>query len=57
MHGFVEAGTCRNDPCGQYGARQEDGYCSHDCRVQATRCSVPCCGCGGACELDADQGR
>jgi hypothetical protein len=54
MHGFVEVGTCRNDPCGQYGGRGEDGYCSEDCRREATGCSVPFCGCGGACELDPD---
>jgi hypothetical protein len=55
MHGFVEVGTCRNDPCGQYGARGEDGYCSEDCRQQATGCSVPFCGCGGQCETDPAQ--
>jgi hypothetical protein len=37
MHGFVEVGTCRNDPCGQYGGREEDGYCSEECRREATR--------------------
>jgi hypothetical protein len=57
MHGAVEVGTCRNGPCGQYGARGEDGYCSDDCRREATGCSVPFCGCGGACELDPDPSR
>jgi hypothetical protein len=37
-----EVGTCRNDPW-------EDGYCSDDCREQATRCTVPFCGCAGRC--------
>ncbi len=36
MHGFVEIGTCRNDPCGQVGPREEDGFCSSSCREQAT---------------------
>jgi hypothetical protein len=55
MHGAVEVGTCRNGACGQYGARGEDGYCSDDCRREATGCGVPWCGCGGACELDPSR--
>jgi hypothetical protein len=48
MHGFVEAGTCRNWVCGEVGPRHEDGYCSEDCRIGATGCAVPFCGCRGA---------
>jgi hypothetical protein len=51
MNGFVEVGICRNDACGQYGGREEDGYCSESCREEATGCGVPGCTCGGA-----DQG-
>jgi len=43
-------GTCHNDACGQTDLLWEDGYCSEDCRVQATGCSVPWCGCDGRCE-------
>ena len=50
MHGFVEVGMCRNDPCGQVGPRHEDGFCSEDCRMETTGCSVPGCGCGGVCD-------
>jgi hypothetical protein len=50
MHGFVELGTCRNGPCGQSGPLLEDGFCSDDCRRDATGCSVPGCGCGGGCD-------
>jgi hypothetical protein len=48
MHGFVELGTCRNGPCGQWGPLLEDGFCSDDCRREATGCSVPECRCRGA---------
>jgi hypothetical protein len=42
-------GTCRNDPCGQMDQLWEDGFCSGDCREQATGCDVPLCGCAGGC--------
>jgi hypothetical protein len=48
MHGFVEVGTCRNWFCRDVGPGHEDGYCSEDCRVQATGCTVPFCACRGA---------
>ena len=50
MHGFVEVGTCRNDPCGQVGPLLEGGFCSDSCRRETTGCSVPGCGCGGVCD-------
>jgi hypothetical protein len=50
MNGFVELGTCRNDPCGQCAPLLPGGFCSDDCRREATGCSVPDCGCGGACD-------
>lgn len=50
MHGFVEVGTCRNDPCGQTAPLLEGGVCSDDCRMESTGCSVPGCGCGGRCD-------
>jgi hypothetical protein len=48
MHGFVELGTCRNEPCREIGPQLEDGYCSDGCRMEATGCSVPGCRCLGA---------
>jgi hypothetical protein len=42
-------GTCRNEVCGQTDLLWADGYCSEDCREQATGCPVPFCVCGGAC--------
>jgi hypothetical protein len=50
MHGFVEVGTCRNDPCGQYGALLIGGFCSDTCRMETTGCSAPDCHCGGQCD-------
>jgi hypothetical protein len=50
MHGVVEVGTCRNQPCGQAGPLLEDGHCSDTCRIEATGCAVPGCTCRGACE-------
>jgi hypothetical protein len=58
-------GTCRNQVCGQTDLLWEDGFCSDDCREQATGCPVPLCGCGGACgcalgttaqQADRDEG-
>ena len=43
-------GDCRNPACGQVEALTEDGFCSQECRVQLTGCSVPGCGCGGGCD-------
>ena len=42
-------GVCRNQVCQQMDLLWEDGFCSDDCREQATGCPVPFCGCGGAC--------
>ena len=41
-------GQCKNPACMQLEALTEDGFCSDECRTQATGCSVPGCGCGGA---------
>jgi hypothetical protein len=35
-------GTCRNQVCQQTDLLWADGYCSEDCREQATGCPVPC---------------
>jgi hypothetical protein len=50
MHGFLELGTCRNQPCGQTAPLLDGGFCSDECRREATGCSVPGCGCRGACD-------
>jgi hypothetical protein len=42
-------GTCRNQVCGQTDLLWADGYCSEDCREQATGCPVPFCACEGGC--------
>ena len=41
-------GECKNPACGQVEALTEDGFCSDECRMEVTGCSVPGCGCGGA---------
>jgi hypothetical protein len=41
-------GTCQNPTCRQTATLLEDGYCSDDCRMEATGCSVPGCECLGA---------
>jgi hypothetical protein len=41
-------GTCKNQTCMQTDMLLEDGYCSDDCRLEATGCSVPGCRCLGA---------
>ncbi len=41
-------GHCKNPACMQLEALTEDGFCSEDCRMQVTGCSVPGCGCRGA---------
>jgi hypothetical protein len=41
-------GTCKNQTCMQTDILLEDGYCSDDCRLEATGCSVPGCRCLGA---------
>jgi hypothetical protein len=46
MNGGI--GTCNNPTCMQTGLLLEDGYCSDDCRMEATGCSVPGCYCLGA---------
>lgn len=43
-------GQCKNPACGQVEALTEDGFCSDECRREATGCSVPGCGCGGVCD-------
>jgi hypothetical protein len=40
-------GTCKNPTCMQTDLLLEDGYCSDDCRLEATGCSVPGCQCLG----------
>jgi hypothetical protein len=56
-----EVGRCRNEACQRADLLWEDGFCSDDCREQATGCPVPFCGCAGACGCattvqHADQG-
>jgi hypothetical protein len=41
-------GQCRNPACMQLEALTEDGFCTEECRMQVTGCSVPGCGCAGA---------
>ena len=41
-------GQCKNQACGQTDALTYDGFCSDTCRMEATGCSVPDCGCRGA---------
>jgi hypothetical protein len=41
-------GTCQNPSCRQTATLLEDGYCSDDCRLEATGCLVPGCECLGA---------
>jgi hypothetical protein len=43
-------GQCKNQACGQTDALTDDGFCSDTCRMEATGCSVPECGCGGVCD-------
>jgi hypothetical protein len=43
-------GQCKNQACGQTDALTDDGFCSDTCRMEATGCSVPDCGCGGVCD-------
>jgi hypothetical protein len=43
-------GQCKNQPCRQTDALTKDGFCSDACRRETTGCSVPECGCGGACD-------
>jgi hypothetical protein len=43
-------GQCKNQACGQTDALTYDGFCSDTCRMEATGCSVPECGCGGVCD-------
>jgi len=52
-----EVGTCRYRDCGQRDLLWEDGYCTEDCREQATGCPVPFCGCAGGCGLVASADR
>jgi hypothetical protein len=52
-----EVGRCRNEVCGQADLLWEDGYCSDDCREQATGCTVPFCGCAGGCGTAASGAR
>ena len=40
-------GTCKNPTCMQTDLLLENGYCSDDCRLEATGCSVPGCQCLG----------
>jgi hypothetical protein len=44
-----EVGLCRHSDCGQTELLWEDGYCTEDCREQATGCPVPFCGCADGC--------
>jgi len=43
-------GQCKHQACRQTGALTDDGFCSDTCRMEATGCSVPDCGCGGVCD-------
>jgi hypothetical protein len=43
-------GRCKNPACMQVDALTEDGFCSDDCRMRLTGCSVPGCLCGGGCD-------
>ena len=43
-------GQCKNQACGQTDALTDDGFCSDTCRMEATGCSVPECGCRGVCD-------
>jgi hypothetical protein len=43
-------GQCKNQACEQTDALTDDGFCSDTCRMEATGCSVPDCGCRGACD-------
>ena len=43
-------GQCKHQACGQTDALTDDGFCSDTCRMEATGCSVPDCGCRGACD-------